>query len=61
MQEITEMGKKGINKMEWVVREEWRRKIKLDTEKCEDINTLYINKIISLLYIHVIDMGWILT
>ena len=42
------MREKGINNLEWVDREEWRRKIKfktLGTEICANIETLYRNKI----------------
>ena len=31
--------------MEWIVRDEWRRKTKtLGTEKCKNIDSLYTNK-----------------
>ena len=36
---------KGINNMEEMDREEWRRKIKLGTERYENIDTLCVNKI----------------
>ena len=43
MQEaITEMREKGINIMGWINREEWSKT--LDTEKCENIDPLNINK-----------------
>ena len=46
MQEITGMREKGINKMKWVDREEWAggRDETLGTERCANIETLYINK-----------------
>ena len=51
MQEITtEMRENGINNKEWIDREEWRRKT-LNTERCENIETLYINKIIIIIII----------
>jgi hypothetical protein len=40
-------NKRGINNLEWVDREGWRRKNKIMTlgiERCENIKTLYINK-----------------
>ena len=44
MEEVTTgMREKGINNMEWIDREEWRRKIKLKTlgtERCVNIKTL---------------------
>ena len=45
MQEvITEMRQKGINTIEWIDREEWRRKIKrkktLGAERCENTDIL---------------------
>ena len=40
------MREKIINSMEWTDRGEWGRKIKLlSIESCENIDTLYINKI----------------
>jgi hypothetical protein len=40
MQEVTiRMREKCNNNMEWIDREEWRRKIK-HTEKCAKIDTL---------------------
>ena len=48
MQEVTTgLKEKGINNMEWIDREEWREKNKiktLGTERCANIETLYINK-----------------
>ena len=41
---IARMREKGINNMEWVDREEWRRKIKLEAQRCANIDTLYIIK-----------------
>ena len=47
MPHTTGMRGKGIN-MEWVHREEWRRKMKKTktsvTERCANIKILYINK-----------------
>ena len=48
---ITGMRKKGINNMEWIDREEWRRKINLRTKRCRNIDTLYINKIIIIIIV----------
>ena len=49
MQEVTTgMREMGINNLEWVDREGWRKKNKiktLDTGRCESIKTLYINNI----------------
>ena len=41
----------GINSMEWIDREEWRRKIKLNlcTERCDNIDTEHVNKIIIII------------
>ena len=36
--DATGMREKGINNMEWIDREEWRRKIKLQVQK--DVKTL---------------------
>ena len=48
MQEVTtEMREKGINSMEWIEREEWKggkRINTIGTEKCENIEILYFNK-----------------
>ena len=42
MQELTTgMRERGINIVEWIDREAWRRNI--STEICEHVNTLYIN------------------
>ena len=57
MQEVTtEMREKGINNMELVDIEEWRRKIKLYLvpERCANIDTLYINEIIIITIIIII-------
>ena len=41
--------------MEWINREEWRRKIKLYVQKyLKNIDTLYINKIIIIIIIIII-------
>ena len=47
MQEVAiGMREKGFNNLEWVDKEEWRKKIKtLGTERCTNTKTLYINKI----------------
>ena len=38
MQEVTsKMGERGIDNMEWIGRDEWRRKIKFWAQK--DVNT----------------------
>jgi hypothetical protein len=43
MQKVTTgTTEKGINNLEWIDREGWRRKTS-DTESCENLNTLYIN------------------
>ena len=46
MQEVTGIREKGISNMEWFFREEWRRMEKKNkssgTERCANINTLYI-------------------
>ena len=43
MQELTTgMREKGINKMEWVDRGEWRRKIKLEAQ--EDVHRYCVKK-----------------
>ena len=50
MQEVTTgMREKGINNVEWIDREEWKRKIKLQTQN--DVKILSIHKEIKLLYL----------
>ena len=46
MHEVTTgMRESGIDDMERVDREGWRTKIKLGTERCENIKNLFENKI----------------
>ena len=46
IQEVTNgMGEKGINNMEWIDREDCRRKINLQAQKDENIDNLCINKL----------------
>ena len=40
----TGMREKGIDSIEWIDREEWRRQIHSGTERSENIDTLHINK-----------------
>ena len=51
------MREKGINNIEWIDREERRRKIKTSVpERCENIDTLYRNKKIHIIIIkHVVS------
>ena len=51
----TRLREKGVNNMEWIDKEECRRKIKLSgTERCENIDTLYIEIIIIIIIIIII-------
>ena len=49
MQKVTEMREEEVNNMEWIDREEWRRKIKLQARKdgktltlCTQINNYFV-------------------
>ena len=47
MQEVTtKMREKGINNMQWIDREEWRRKIKFQAQENVQTSVFYINKIV---------------
>ena len=55
MQEVTTgMRERGIGDLQWVDREECRKKITLGTERCENINNLYIIKNIIIIIIIII-------
>ena len=51
------MREKGINNMERVDKEKWRRKIKLGIESYINIEILYINKMYLYIYIYIYSLG----